>query len=95
MSSSAYETLLEVINLFFVDYLYFHVVKSLFHLISCPICQKFILTITVFFWHSQLNLHTYDYFTHTVEPEFYDHPFCQAKVVVNARWSLKTGSDVT
>ena len=34
-------------------------------------------------------------FGDTVEPEFYDHPFCQAKVVVNARWSLKTGSDVT
>ena len=26
----------------------------------------------------------------TVEPEFYDHPFCLAKVVVNARWSFKT-----
>ena len=27
----------------------------------------------------------------TVEPEFYDHPFRQAKVVVNVRCSLKTG----
>ena len=33
--------------------------------------------------------------TNTVEPEFYNHPYCQAKVVINARWALKTGSDVT
>ena len=31
----------------------------------------------------------------TVEPEFNNHPFCQAKVVINARWLLKKGSDAT